>query len=107
MVDGRLKVDTTMADFIQRVSGYAVKVAAPDSAKFAAIPGLIEARRVGDRFQLAVADADHRTDVALQQLGATEIEETETTFADSVLAYLAETRGDASFFSSHRSGSEP
>lgn len=106
LVDGRLKVDSTMTDFSERVSGYAVHSDTIDPKRLAAIPGLIEARRFADRFQLSVADADERTLAAIDQLSPDEVEETETTFAGSVLAYLAGPRREGSFFSSERSVGE-
>ena len=106
LVDGRLKVDSTMEDFNDRVSGYAVHADVIDPKRLAAIPGLIEARRIGDRFQLAVADANERTREAIVQLGSDHVEEADTTFAGSVLAYLAGPRREGSFFGHERSAGE-
>lgn len=97
LVDGRLKVDASMSDFIGRISGYAIEGDVVDTAKLAAIPGLIEARKIGSRYQLSVADAGEKASTMLAAIGARAIEETALTFSDSVLAYLAAQRGDSSF----------
>ncbi len=89
LVDGRLKVDTTMEDFHHRVSGFDIFAEVVDPQQLAAIPGLIEARRLGERWQLSIADADAETTAALERLGASSIEAVDLTFTDRVLAFLA------------------
>ena len=104
LVDGRLKVDASMSDFMGRVSGYAVEGDVVDTAVLSTIPGLIEARKIGDRYQLSVADAGEKAAAVMETLGARAVEETELTFSDSVLAYLAGQRRDSSFIGSERTG---
>jgi len=60
MVGGRLKVDTSMDDFVSRVSLFSVESNGDDNGQSVAetIPGLIEVRQVGDRLQMAIADAN-------------------------------------------------
>ena len=97
LVEGSLKVDAEMDEFSHRVSGYALEMDVVNPERLQAIPGLIEARPIGDRFQVTIADADQETTAALDRLGAKTIEETDPTFADSVLAYLARNRSKTSF----------
>ncbi|QDT06315.1 ABC transporter ATP-binding protein YtrB [Rubripirellula lacrimiformis] len=97
MTAGRLQVDTTMDDFSKRVSGWVVEIAEVDLKLIESIPRLIEARQIGARLQLVVADADDETTAAIDRLGATGVEPIEMTFGDSVLAYLARRRGESSF----------
>ena len=106
LTDGRLKVDTTMDDFAARVTGLAVEIDVVDPQKVAAIPGLIEARRIGGRLQLTVADADQETHAAVGRLGGSSTEQIETTFSDSVLSYLTRQRGESSFLNATRAGVE-
>ena len=68
MVGGRLKVDTTMDDFTSRISIFAIQGHDFDNRKVAAVPGLIEARKLGDRLHIAVADADEETLAAINRL---------------------------------------
>lgn len=98
MVDGRLKVDTTLDDFRDRVTAFDARCSDVDLRQLPSIPGLIEARKIGDRLQLAIADVDDSTRAALGQLNAMSVEPVELTFADAVLAYLAPHRRDVSFF---------
>lgn len=100
MVGGRLKVDTSMDDFTGRVSVFAIHGKEFETRKVAAIPGLIEARKLGDRLQIAVADADEETLAAIDRLSKHSSERVDATLGDAVLAYLTRERGDGSFFSS-------
>ena len=96
MVGGRLKVDTSMDDFVSRVSLYSVKSdGREDQAAVNAIPGLIEARRVGNRMQMAIADANGVAHAAIEKTYG-QPEQIETTLNDAVLAFLTRQRGDLS-----------
>lgn len=106
LTEGRLKVDTTMEDFAARVTGFAVEIDLVDPQKVAAIPGLIEARRIGRRLQLTVADADQETRAAVDRLGGSSAEQIELTFSDLVLSYLTGDRGESSFLNATRAGVE-
>lgn len=106
LTEGQLKVDTTMEDFATRVSGFAVEVDVVDPQKVAAVPGLIEARRIGRRLQLTVADADQETRAAVDRLGGSSVEPIELTFSDSVLSYLTRAGGESSFLNAMRAGAE-
>ena len=97
MIDGRLKVDTTIDDFRQRVSGFVVECESVEPTRVSAIAGLITARRLGNRLHVAVADADDETVAALQRLGGTSVERIDMPFSDSVLAYLSRRRYGTSF----------
>lgn len=97
MVGGQLKVDASLDDFRRRVTGYSAEVDHVDPQRLMAIPGLIDARQLGGRLQLAIADADEETHAALERLNATLLEPTELTFADAVLAYLGRERTEVSF----------
>jgi len=101
MVGGRLKVDTSMDDFVSRVSLFSVESNGDDNGQSVAetIPGLIEVRQVGDRLQMAIADANGVAHEAIEKsFGRSE--RIETTLNDAVLAFLTRQRGDSSFFSS-------
>jgi ABC-2 type transport system ATP-binding protein len=104
--DGRLKVDATMDEFAARVTGFTVEIDVVDPQKVAAIPGLIEARRIGSRLQLTVADADQETQAAVDRLGGSSTEPIELTFCDSVLSYLTRNRIESSFLNATRLGVE-
>jgi ABC-2 type transport system ATP-binding protein len=94
------KVDTSIDDFTNRVSIFAVRGNKFNPSVVAAIPGLIEARKLGDRLQLAIADADEETLAAIDRLSDQVSERIEASLGDAVLAYLTRERGDGSFFSS-------
>ena len=100
----RVKGDAAMDDYMSRISGFAIEADVVDTAQLSAVPGLIEARRIGERYQLSIADADEETRVELERISANSIEEIDPTFADSVLAYLAGHRRESSFLSSERTG---
>ena len=100
MVGGRLKVDTSMDDFVSRVSLFSVESnGGNDQSAAETIPGLIEVRQVGDRLQMAVADANGVAHQTIEKLFGRS-EKIETTLDDAVLAFLTRQRGDSSFFSS-------
>lgn len=102
MIGGRLVVDTSMADFTERVTGFEFASRQVDPNLLAAVPGLVEARRIGDRLHLVVTDADEETRAALSRLSGTAFEPTELSFSDSVLAFLARQRNGSSFLSTNR-----
>ncbi len=99
MVGGRLKVDTSMDDFVSRVSLFSVKSNnGNDRTAVKSIPGLIEARQVGDHLQMAIADANGVAHESIEKSFG-RCEQVETTLNDAVLAFLTRQRGDSSFFS--------
>ncbi len=104
LVEGRLRVETSTEDFISRVSGFSVDIRPANVDQISSIPGLIEARKRGDRFQLAIADADEQTRAVLQTITDSAVEPTELGFADCVLSYLTSKRGDQSFLGTQRAG---
>lgn len=104
MVAGRLKVDTSLDDFTSRVSTFALAAddnsgqqSATIDSQITAIPGLVEARQLGSRLQITVADADGETQAAIERIAANGFESVDTTFSDAVLSYLTRERGDGSF----------
>jgi ABC-2 type transport system ATP-binding protein len=100
MVGGRLKVDTTLEDFIERVSVFSLEANSQlDRSAIDAIPGLIEARQLGSHWQLAIADADQTSLSMLERLSDGQLEKVDTTLGDATLSYLTRQRGDRSFFS--------
>ena len=104
LVGGRLKVETTLEDFISRVSGFSAQISSSNIDKVAALPGLVEARKIGDRYQLAIADVNEQTTEMLRVISEGDFEPTELGFADCVLSYLTSKRGDQSFLQSQRTG---
>lgn len=107
MIDGRLQVDTTLDDFRSRVTAFVLDVDVIDPDRISAIPGLVEARRLGSRLQLTVADADDETSAAVQRLNASSVEPIDLPFTDSVLAWLSRSREQQSFLSHANSGEAP
>ncbi|MEZ6130577.1 MAG: ABC transporter ATP-binding protein [Planctomycetaceae bacterium] len=104
MIDGRLQVNTTLDDFRQRVTGYALGDVSIDPDRIAAVPGLIEARHLGNRLYLTVADSDEETAAAVERLNASSIEAMELPFTDQVLAWLSRRRGRHSFLGRAKTG---
>ncbi len=104
LVDGRLRVETSTEDFINRVSGFSVEISPANVDQIGSISGLIEARKRGGRFLLAIADADDQTMAVLQAISDSAVETTELGFADCVLSYLTSKRGDQSFLGTQKSG---
>ena len=98
LADGRLRVDADMDDFLDRVTGYSIELDVVKPELLNSIPGLVEARHVGSRYQITVADSDQETMAALDRLGAQSIEQINPGFSESVLAYLARHRSGQSFF---------
>lgn len=97
LADGRLRVDAEMDDFLDRVTGYSIELDVVKPELLNSIPGLVEARQIGSRYQITVADSDQETMAALDRLGAQSIEQTNPAFSDSVLAYLTRHRSGQSF----------
>lgn len=104
MVDGRLQVDTTLDDFRSRITGFALETDIVNPDHIAAIPGLIEARRLGHRLHLTIADATDETSDTVSRLLGTTAEPLELPFTDSVLACLARSRNQHSFLNRHQTG---
>ena len=69
-----------------------------DRTAVKSIPGLIEARQVGDHLQMAIADANGVAHESIEKSFG-RCEQVETTLNDAVLAFLTRQRGDSSFFS--------
>ncbi|MEM6689756.1 MAG: ABC transporter ATP-binding protein [Planctomycetota bacterium] len=99
MVGGKLKVDTSLDEFTSRVTLYSARCDGEPPSTISSIPGLIELRRLGQHLHMAIADVDQETQAALERLALPELEQTETTFSQAVMAFLTRERGDASFFS--------
>ena len=97
MVDGRLLVNTTIDDFRQRVGAWALDLT-PGTRATDAIAGVIQARQLGGRTIVTVADPDQETAAALAQLSSAEPEAVPVSFEDAVIAYLSRSRESQSFF---------
>ena len=105
MVAGRLKVDTGIDDFVSRVSTFALATGKVDSGEhgeqiatqLATIPGLIEARQLGNRLRVTIADANGVAHQAIEKIAVDGFESVDTTFSDTVLSYLTRERGDGPF----------
>lgn len=97
LAEGRIRVDAEMDDFLDRVTGFSIELDVLRPELLNSIPGLVEARQIGSRFQIIVADSDQETMAALDRLGAQSIEQTNPAFSDSVLAYLTRHRSGQSF----------
>ncbi|MEO1617195.1 MAG: ABC transporter ATP-binding protein [Planctomycetota bacterium] len=103
MVGGRLKVDTSLDEFVGRVSMLSLPESSIDADQLASLTGLIEARRLGSgttaRWQLTLVDVDESATNQIERLSGTPPERMEATLNEAVLAYLVRERGDGSFFS--------
>ncbi len=97
MIDGGLQVDTTLDDFRSRVTGFDLDADVVDPERLAAVPGLIEARRLHSHLHLTVADADEETSAAIERLQPASVEAIDQPFAESVLAWLSRGRDQNSF----------
>lgn len=97
MVHGRLVVNTTIDDFRNRISSWSLEVP-PASRAIHAIPGLVFAKKRGDRTIVTVADCDAETEAAMMRIGADSLERLPVTFGDAVTAYLSQSRASDSFF---------
>ncbi len=101
MVHGRLLVDTTIDDFRSRVSAWSIDLPLATRAT-EAIPGLVQARPLGGRTVVTVADSDQETEAALARLSGSSpdqnyLERLPVTFEDAVIAYLSRSRESQSF----------
>ncbi len=96
MVHGRLLVNTTVDDFRERVAAWSLDLP-PASRACESIPGLIQARALGGRTVVTVADPDQETAAAITRLSTSEPERLSVTFEDAVIAYLSRSRDSQSF----------
>lgn len=103
MIGGRLMVDCALPEFCERVTRIALRFAAGESQNLVAklsgesLPRLIEARQVGDRLIVALADYGDDSAEAVESLGADEREHLPVSLDEAVLAYLSRERSGQSF----------
>ena len=106
MVDGRLLVDTTIESWLSRLTTCTLEMD-DDKTQLGAIPGLVNARRVGRRWTLSILDLNAEAEAILSQLGCTEFDRSESAFNDAVMAYLSRSRGNNSFLSKSSTALQP
>jgi ABC-2 type transport system ATP-binding protein len=94
MTEGRIVVDSSLPHFLSRLSIWSCECSEPlDRVQ---IPGLVSRRQVGRQTSLVIVDADDDTQQALYRLGGNTVRQEESTFDESVMAYMSRSRSAAS-----------
>lgn len=95
MVDGRILVDNTVEGFLSRLSTWVCE--RPDAAeKLPSVPGLVFAKPTGNRLTMFVVDVDQEAEAVMQRIGGNTLARLESSFDDSVIAYLSRSRSSES-----------
>ena len=94
MTEGRIVVDSSLPHFLSRLSIWSCECSEPlDRVQ---IPGLVSRRQAGRQTSLVIVDADDDTQQALYRLGGNTVRQEESTFDESVMAYMSRSRSAAS-----------
>ncbi|MCA9190809.1 MAG: ABC transporter ATP-binding protein [Planctomycetales bacterium] len=96
MVDGRMLVDSTLDDFLQRVGAWIVHCEQNPLSQHS-IPGLVHCRSLGNRWHITIADPSTEAMDTLETL-AERLEPADVNFEEAVLAYLSRSRVGHSFY---------
>jgi len=104
MVDGRIVVESTVENLLNRLSTCTLELD-EDTKTLLSIPGLVYMRRIGRRWTLTIVDMDSTTESILVSLGGQTFVRNQTAFNDAAMAYLSRTRGSNSFLSNKTSAS--
>lgn len=95
MVHGRILVDSTVDAFLSRLSTWSCdRVDATEKMPF--VPGLVCARAMGSRLTMYVVDVDQEAEAAMQRIGGSSLARLDSSFDDSVIAYLSRSRSSDS-----------
>lgn len=96
MVDGRILVNSSVPAFLERVSIWTCD-STDEPRQLPCIPGLIHAYRTGRRLTLAVVDVDQESEAAMGRIGGSSLTRSDSSFDESVIAYLSRSRSSQSF----------
>lgn len=96
MVDGRILVNSSVPAFLERVSIWTCD-SGDELRQLPCIPGLIHAYRAGRKLTLAVVDVDEESEAAMVRLGGSSLMRSDSSFDESVIAYLSRSRSSQSF----------
>lgn len=101
MVAGKLLVDTSLDEFLGKVTAWSIDGEA-ELSSLRSIPGLVHSRRLSGRWIATVANADEETQSVLTGLGVP-VEPTTIHFEDAIMAYLSRDRRTETFLTGSRS----
>lgn len=96
MVDGRILVNSSNSDFLERVSIWTCD-ASDEPRQVPCIPGLIHAYRTGRRLTMAVVDVDQESEAAMLRIGGPSLTRRDASLDESIVAYLSRSRNSHSF----------
>lgn len=96
MVDGRILVNSSVPSFLERVSIWTCD-SGDELRQLPCIPGLIHAYKTGRKLTLAVVDVDEESEAAMVRLGGSSLMRSDSSFDESVIAYLSRSRSSQSF----------
>ena len=96
MVDGRILVNSSVPAFLERVSIWTCE-SSDEPRQLPCIPGLIHAYRNGRKLTLAVVDVDQESEAAMARIGGASLTRSDSSFDESVIAYLSRSRSSQSF----------
>lgn len=96
MVDGRILVNSSVSAFLERVSIWTCD-SNEDSRQLPCVPGLIHAYRAGRRLSMAIVDVDQESEAAMLRIGGPSLTRSDSSFDESVIAYLSRSRSSHSF----------
>jgi ABC-2 type transport system ATP-binding protein len=96
MVDGRILVNSSVSAFLERVSIWTCD-SSDEPRHIPCVPGLIHAYRTGRRLALVVVDVDRESEAAMARIGGSTLTRSDSSFDESVIAYLSRSRSSQSF----------
>lgn len=96
MVDGRILVNSSVSAFLERVSIWTCD-SSDEPRHIPCVPGLIHAYRTGRRLALVVVDVDRESEAAMARIGGSSLTRSDSSFDESVIAYLSRSRSSQSF----------
>lgn len=100
MVDGRILVNSSVSDFLERVSIWTCD-ASDEPRQLPCVPGLIHAYRTGRKLTMAVVDVDQESEAAMLRIGGDSLTRRDSSLDESVIAYLSRSRSSHSFLASN------
>jgi ABC-2 type transport system ATP-binding protein len=100
MVDGRMLVNSSVSAFLERVSIWTCD-ASDELRQLPCVPGLIHAYRAGQRLSMAVVDVDQESEAAMLRIGGPSLTRSDSSFDESVIAYLSRSRSSRSFLANN------
>jgi ABC-2 type transport system ATP-binding protein len=96
LVDGRVVVNSSVHSFLSRVSTWTCQ-RDESTHKLPYVPGLIYARTNRNHLTMSVVDVDAEAEAAMQRIGGLTLSRTDTSFDESVIAYLSRSRSSVAF----------